>query len=688
MTISPDIMQDIMDYISKHEWATEDTLTKIANNKKIEYDTLKKAYEKLTGKRFPYDYIKKELDNSEDAFVRANKISTKVESSTTKLLNIAQSNNSSLESTAELMKMTAGAIDGATGVVTDYTKFLGPFGFGVSTVAKGVTSLGVAAAGVAAIYAKLMTEQETAIRSFIETGAVVNNINQYTDMRNSVSNVGMSLQELSKMMTGNKTALANMPGDLASTTIKFANFASSVENSSAKTMGDFGYNVEQLTQRLLEETELRYKSGKLEAFNQASQDKIRKNFENSSKMTTFLAGIFGDQRSSILASRNEALSNQDFNYTMFRNAEYIAKTYGENADENIRNNFAYSKTLFSLLGPKFEEYHATTVTNFIKDLPYDENVVNNMPAELHNMLSNLGVESLNMYQDLVVAAHTGKIETPEYIMGVQKFVKLISEATPRSAANSTFDSSNELIAYSRTAPPEAFMSMTRETIDLGIASVQEFAELADGSIDAIDDARIAFRNIVDAMTPDVQTSADVSAFFARSLDNVVSVMKFVGLIDRDEIKEPYVNAQGYTSRIGTGHPSALRTEEGGRYGTELDARLNHNYPWMGRIGKGHPSEINAAATYSLGVLPMQLMYNKSGVEPSVVPANRDFGLKGVGPYISEFSNTATVANGFGSISFSNYIAENLKLDEEQSEATAGVNGVLESIVTEENNHVK
>ena len=68
MTISPDIMQDIMDYISKHEWATEDTLTKIANNKKIEYDTLKKAYEKLTGKRFPYDYIKKELDNSEDAY--------------------------------------------------------------------------------------------------------------------------------------------------------------------------------------------------------------------------------------------------------------------------------------------------------------------------------------------------------------------------------------------------------------------------------------------------------------------------------------------------------------------------------------------------------------------------------------------------------------------------------------------
>ena len=402
-------------------WVSEDTLAKIASHKQTENSKLKAVYRSLTGVAFDSDAISKAYEESGDKLEVANNILVKMESGVKNLFSVTSRDTDPLEATAELMKMSVGAISDTVGGITSFTQFLGPKGAALSWVAKGVAASGVAAVGVAAIYAKLMSEQEKGLRQIIDYGGVVGDMSLYTKMRGSLVNVGMSMQEMSKIMTGNKAMLANMPGNLMETTMQFVKFAGKVESDTSKTMGDFGYNVEQQTTRLMEEANLMYMTGQMQQFGEATKEKIRKNFEQSSAMTTFLADKFGDQRSSLLALRSEAMTNIDFVTAMAMNGEYLAEKYGENAAENVRNTGANLKMLFStVLGPQFGEQTENVFNNFLKDVNIDASVLNNMPKEMVNMLSALGPEVSSKFTNLLEQAGTGQISQPELVIGVCK----------------------------------------------------------------------------------------------------------------------------------------------------------------------------------------------------------------------------------------------------------------------------
>ena len=262
-------------------WVSEDTLAKIASHKQTENSKLKAVYRSLTGVAFDSDAISKAYEESGDKLEVANNILVKMESGVKNLFSVTSRDTDPLEATAELMKMSVGAISDTVGAMVSCV-LLGPKGAALSWVAKGVAASGVAAVGVAAIYAKLMSEQEKGLRQIIDYGGVVGDMSLYTKMRGSLVNVGMSMQEMSKIMTGNKAMLANMPGNLMETTMQFVKFAGKVESDTSKTMGDFGYNVEQQTTRLMEEANLMYMTGQMQQFGEATKEKIRKNFEQSS----------------------------------------------------------------------------------------------------------------------------------------------------------------------------------------------------------------------------------------------------------------------------------------------------------------------------------------------------------------------------------------------------------------------
>tara|TARA_B110000240_G_scaffold39227_1_gene43551 strand:- start:3185 stop:5068 length:1884 start_codon:yes stop_codon:yes gene_type:complete len=524
------IQEEINQIHSRYPWASEATLSKISANAKTDVSSLTKALKDLTGHDFNYDTIKKEFEDAEDTFKKANKLAARVESGSKNLYAVTARDTSPLEATAELLKMGVGALSEGVDSITNFTQFLGPVGAATSWVASGVAKVGVAAVGVAAIYAKLITEQEKALRTIIDYGAVAGDMSQYTKMRDSLAGVGMSMQEMSLLMGDNKSVLSNMTDDLLSTTQQFVDFASNIESETSKTMGDFGYGVEQMTVRLLEETKLMYMTGKLEQFSQVTKEKIRKNFETSSAMTTFLAGKFGDQRSSLLAMRSEAMTNIDFMTAMSMNAEYIAEKYGENAAENVRNTGANLKMLFStVLGPQFGEQTEQVFNNFLKDINIDASVLNNMPKEMINMLSTLGPDVSSQFTNLMEQAGTGQITQPELVMRVQELTKSISEATPRLGDDPMITQQNDLIAQARQAP-EAFMDLTATQLDAGLASVKALTEVADKSIDAVDDARKGFRTLVTAITPGFSAGTIAIQGFEGALGLVVSAFELVGLI--------------------------------------------------------------------------------------------------------------------------------------------------------------
>ena len=515
-------------------WVSEVTLAKIASHKQTENSKLKAVYRSLTGVAFDSDAISKAYEESGDKLEVANNILVKMESGVKNLFSVTSRDTDPLEATAELMKMSVGAISDTVGGITSFTQFLGPKGAALSWVAKGVAASGVAAVGVAAIYAKLMSEQEKGLRQIIDYGGVVGDMSLYTKMRGSLVNVGMSMQEMSKIMTGNKAMLANMPGNLMETTMQFVKFAGKVESDTSKTMGDFGYNVEQQTTRLMEEANLMYMTGQMQQFGEATKEKIRKNFEQSSAMTTFLADKFGDQRSSLLALRSEAMTNIDFVTAMAMNGEYLAEKYGENAAENVRNTGANLKMLFStVLGPQFGEQTENVFNNFLKDVNIDASVLNNMPKEMVNMLSALGPEVSSKFTNLLEQAGTGQISQPELVIGVQDLTKAIAKAKPRYGDDPMISQQNNLIAQARQAP-EAFMELTKDQLDAGLENVKALTEQADSSIDAIDAARIAFRSAMHDLTPGYSLGAIAVSTFESSLKLVESALEFLGIIPTDK----------------------------------------------------------------------------------------------------------------------------------------------------------
>ena len=248
----------------------------------------------------------------------------------------------------------------------------------------------------------------------------------------------------------------------------------------------------------------------------------------------FLADKFGDQRSSLLALRSEAMTNIDFVTAMAMNGEYLAEKYGENAAENVRNTGANLKMLFStVLGPQFGEQTENVFNNFLKDVNIDASVLNNMPKEMVNMLSALGPEVSSKFTNLLEQAGTGQISQPELVIGVQDLTKAIAKAKPRYGDDPMISQQNNLIAQARQAP-EAFMELTKDQLDAGLENVKALTEQADSSIDAIDAARIAFRSAMHDLTPGYSLGAIAVSTFESSLKLVESALEFLGIIPTDK----------------------------------------------------------------------------------------------------------------------------------------------------------
>jgi hypothetical protein len=515
-------------------WATEATLEAISSHKRADNVKIKKAFKDLTGLEFKFDEVKSKIDKANQSFEfdGAKKLAKGVQSTTDKLFGMSARDVDPLKGTADIMKMVASAVDGVVGVATKFTNKIPFIGTVATGLLKGIAGVGVVAAGTAAIYATILMEQEKSLRTIIDYGMVVDDLSQFTTMRDSVAAVGMSMQEMAKMLHGNKAMLANLPGDLVSATTDFIKFAGTMEES--KAFGSFGYNVEQQTVRLLEETKLMYMSGQLEQFGQLQKDKIRKNFESSSTMTTFLANKFGDQRSSLLALRSEALTNVDFMSAIARNGEYLAEQYGENAVANVKASGASMKMLFTkVLGPEFGAQSEQVFNRFIKDIQIDASVLNDMPTSMIDQLNSMGPEVMANFKNIMEKAGTGQLTENQTVMAVHKLTKSIANAEPRFGDDPIVQGANALIANARVAP-EAFLDMTEDTLTAGLDSVKELTKNASGTIESIDRSRIAFRTIITTMEPGYTKSKTAVDFFAGSLELVEDTLRLVGMIPEEK----------------------------------------------------------------------------------------------------------------------------------------------------------
>ena len=515
---------DIREIYKDYPWATEDTLAQIvAASKSTGQKSLRKVNEILKG--LDLDPLSNIVDDLTDQEKKLAENLDKLGQATQKSVRNLTRDSDPIAAMAELMGTAGKAVSGAGSMIGK----LPGIGGAVGKAAQGVGAVVQVTAGAAATLGAIATEQEKMTRAMIEYGLAVRDLDEFTDMRGSLAKVGMSMGELTQLLDGNKSVFAQIADDTYAGTRDFLSFAAEMEKQNVEHGGDFGYGVEELTQRLAEETKILFQINGMTSLDHHARQKIRENFAKSSAMTTFMADATGEQRSAMLKMRAEAAANIDFRQAMVQNANFIAETLGKEAQENINNAQQQMSMMMGVLVPSMKEETDALFTEAVRDLHLDQTTYNNAKGPLLDKLALMGADVQQEYFRIMDASITGKLVGPDLVIALQGLAKKMQKAQVRqSGQDQTLQEANRTIAEARMIP-RSFTDLTAEQIRAGQEAALFKTEAADDAVDAIDGARKAFRGSLHIITPGYDAMAGGFDVFVSTVDGFGDVMSLFGV---------------------------------------------------------------------------------------------------------------------------------------------------------------
>ena len=505
-------------------WASEETLDSIASINPASYNQAIQAMRKLGVQLDPME-TKRSSDKLKKEVSKTLKAVKQGEKAVSETLRTFDRDLDPLDSIISMQKIAADAVDGVAGAVSDLAGNVPALG----KMAQGVLSgarLGMAAAvGATAFFAKVLTEQEKSMRAMIDLGLVPEDLRIYDTIRQQAALTGMSFGELTAQFAQYKDMLVNTGGDFSRNAREVSQVIANVQSNS-RVLGDMGYTTEQLSARFLEEADLLYKLGQIESVNTVTQRRINENLRSSSEMATVMASLTGDSREAMLAARSEALKDVNFRLALHQNEAFLIENFGEGSVDRITEAQSIIKTAFESAVPGIGDLVADLLPNTVRNIQYDRTSVNDASDELKNILKFLPGDVQRQFFDIFDRAAVGDITDNEIVAAVGTI------AQGFSTAPTTFSNSADAVKF-REMQATATLSLTSikdatvESIQAQRAMVGTNAELADDSVDAIDEARIAFRTTVDTISPGFQTTSTALGAFGGTVDTLGRVISYV-----------------------------------------------------------------------------------------------------------------------------------------------------------------
>ena len=521
--------EDILEIFQQYPWALESTLESILGQSddraKYLIEQINEIRNKWGLEAIEYNIIVAN-DNLGEYFQETlAKTSGMIKDTVTNM----ERDSDPISATAELMTLAGKATGkGAKGLGKLGKKLpvIGEYAESTGGILGNIVEFG---AGFAAAMSMLVKEQEKATRLFIDYGLQTSDLMKMTDMRGALADVGMSMAELQPILQTNGAMFAKVGGDSMKGAKSFVDMAKDYEAGVGDT-GDFGYNVQELTARLAEEAKLLYGVNQVDTLNANQQKRIKEQFEKSSAMTTFMAEVTGEQRSSLLKMREEANTNIDFRQAIIMNSDYITNQLGEQAINNITESRETISMLFQTFAPGIAEAVNQTVNDGIRDIGLNQTVLDNIAPDLAETVALLGADAQNSFYKMLNDSIQGKMTGQETIMAFQKFAdELLQSETLKGTANSPMiDAVNNLKAQITTMP-DSFKNLTAEQLKKGIADAKAKTEAADDPIDAMDAVRKGFRNAMHTITPGFETTAAAVDGFTDAVNFVGKIFDFIGI---------------------------------------------------------------------------------------------------------------------------------------------------------------
>jgi len=414
----------------------------------------------------------------------------------TRIMADADPANAVAELSHEASKLLANAGIG----ISNMGSGMGKFGAVLRGVARHAGTPLVVATGFGVIFAKLLTEQEKQARRLIEFGAVVADLDHWTNLRHATRDLGMAIKDFEEVMTETKGFAVQAEGSAFEGALRMAEFAKEIDSD--KTFRDFGMGIQDQTRFIGQEIQTLFEAGEITSINAQTKKRVIDSYKSANNLALFTANAFGMQREEALRLRDEARTNVQMRLGLRQNADLIAEKYGEQAAANINDANGTIRVLNeALMGSDFAQTMEDVLARFVVNLRYDDTAANDMDENFLEVLASAPGAAPEII-DFIEKAGTGQFKTEEETTKAYREVFKILRNAPflREGDSDIIKQYNDMIAQAKQAAGGS--EFLRADLD-GMSSdfLANLADSADTSIEVMNNMAVAFQNAQELLTP-------------------------------------------------------------------------------------------------------------------------------------------------------------------------------------------
>ena len=484
-------------------WASEITLEKVSSNMTLNNVTMA-SIAAVLGKK-DAAAIRELARNAETSEVTVNKsanASLRAAEAAGGAMKMIMKSQSPVNATAELSHEAAKIIANAGIGLSNLGGGMSKWASGLKFVARHAGTPLVVATGMGIIFAKLLTEQEKQARQLIDFGAVVSDIDHWTDLRYATRNLGMGIKDFADIMSETKPFIVQAEESAFEGALRLAEFAKEIDQD--KTFRDFGMGIQDQTRFIAQEIETLYGLGELTSMNEVGKKRVIDSYKNANNLALFMGDTFGMQRSEALRIRDEARTNVALRVALVQNKDFIDETYGEAASANVENANAILTTVMTqLLGEDVAKEISGFVGSFVGGIKFDQTAANDISENMIKTIQAIPGASTELMA-LIEKVGTGQLSDQRDVLeAFRPFFKLIKESPFLVTAGDPFlVAMNDMIAHAETAAgAEEFLMADLDTVAKDSNYYANLADAADTSVEVMNNLSIAFQNMQEILTP-------------------------------------------------------------------------------------------------------------------------------------------------------------------------------------------
>tara|TARA_B100000809_G_scaffold252915_1_gene288234 strand:+ start:283 stop:2259 length:1977 start_codon:yes stop_codon:yes gene_type:complete len=574
----------------KYPWLTEATMEKCVVTSTDRLAAIRQALSTLKGKNKEFeeffDDLTEAMDDRTEGMSETSKKWLKgvgrINDDAQSIIRSFERDGSPMITMGEGFETVAWMSYSAAETIQDWTKISPWWAKWITTSAQAGTLLFASMATLGLFMTRFSLEHEKTVRAFIDYGGIAGNLDTYTTLRDIYEKIGQSLGEAFEIMNSAGSLFANVNGDVLKGYEDFGKMFASMKSNPVEMLG---YSVEQVQSRILAEAEILRTVSDLRSFDIDPQKKIMKGFETSTLMATMLSEATGSDRDSILAAREEALTDLDMMHAFNRNLEYMIKTYGESAADNQREFTGMLPGLLNMLDSELSNEVIKAVRGGIFDIKHNDTILDNMAPDLIKKLQLMGGGVFEQVVAFMDAGVRGEVNSKQMAAGWQTIVKSMLSAPLVRAIRGDANRWKAIeIQSAASVIPESFLNFDFYDPNLSNEIAKQQLNLASQSVQVMDTTAATLLTTLHKMVPGYGTTADTLKGYTNAVEFFANAFSMLTpgqgpLNDQDVFNKSSVNRSFLSHRNGQNNgpirifPNGGNTEDAiqnpGNYETEI-----------------------------------------------------------------------------------------------------------------------